>query len=205
MMLRFACQECGKKLKARADDAGRIAICRGCGARVTIPAAGGGQPADMPLATQDDEPLLVLPKRSQPDDLIDMTAMVDVVFFLLIFFLVTSIQAIQAVIDMPTPQAPVGAVGKGRTIADYEQDPDFVVVRIEDDDSIWVEDAQTFGDQDLCVRLRGAAQERKRAPSVLVVASADGSHGAAVRVFDACAFARVKDISFVVQESTGGG
>ena len=34
-----------------------------------------------------------------------MTAMVDIVFFLLIFFLVTSMQSIEAVINLPAPAA----------------------------------------------------------------------------------------------------
>jgi biopolymer transport protein ExbD len=136
---------------------------------------------------------------SYEEELHDLTPMVDVVLFLLIFFLVTSVQALQAVIDMPTPQA-VGAASKGRSISEYEQDPDFISVRIEDDDSIWVEDEQTFADQDLRVKLRAAAAERPRAPSVVVIGNAEASHGAAVRVFDACAYARVKDVSFVVQE-----
>lgn len=193
MTLQFHCPACGKKLKAREADAGKSANCSGCGARVSIPVPEYA-PSDEP------EPLVTLPSRKDPGDLIDMTPMVDVVLFLLIFFLVTSVQAIQAVIDMPTPQSTVGAASSGRSIAEYEQDPDYITIRIEDDDSVWVEDEQTFADQDLRVRLRAAAAERSELPSVLVVGNADASHGAAVRVFDACAYARVKDVSFIVQE-----
>jgi biopolymer transport protein ExbD len=204
--LQFNCPQCGKKLKAREADAGRTAICSGCGTRVAIlTPAGPAQPpstsAGLVGDTTGDDSLLILPKRATSEDLIDMTPMVDVVLFLLIFFLVTSVQAIQAVIDMPTPQAAVGAAPAGRSLADYENDPSYIIVRIEDDDSIWIEDAQTFSDQDLRVRLRNAAREKERAPSVLVVGNADATHGAAVRVFDACAYARVKDVSFIVQEA----
>jgi len=193
MTLQFHCPNCGKKLKAREADAGRTAICSGCGNRVAIPGSAS-------LSSDEPESLVSMPSRKDSGDLIDMTPMVDVVLFLLIFFLVTSVQAIQAVIDMPTPQSTVGATSSGRSIAEYEQDPDYIMVRIEDDDSVWVEDEQTFADQDLRVRLRAAAAERSELPSVLVVGNADASHGAAVRVFDACAYARVKDISFIVQE-----
>jgi biopolymer transport protein ExbD len=206
MTLQFHCPNCGKKLKAREADAGRTAICSGCGNRVAIPA---GEPSPSRRLQSvfaidgegSDESMVAIPPRKDPGDLIDMTPMVDVVLFLLIFFLVTSVQAIQAVIDLPTPQSTVGATSSSRSIAEYEQDPDYIMVRIEDDDSVWVEDEQTFADQDLRVRLRAAAAERSELPSVLVVGNADASHGAAVRVFDACAYARVKDISFIVQES----
>jgi biopolymer transport protein ExbD/DNA-directed RNA polymerase subunit RPC12/RpoP len=205
MTLQFHCPNCGKKLKAREADAGRTAICSGCGNRVAIP-TGESSPSRRLQSVfaidgdGADESLVAIPPRKDPGDLIDMTPMVDVVLFLLIFFLVTSVQAIQAVIDMPTPQSTVDATSSGRSIAEYEQDPDYIMVRIEDDDTVWVEDEQTFADQDLRVRLRAAAAERSVLPSVLVVGNADASHGAAVRVFDACAYARVKEISFIVQE-----
>ena len=47
-------------------------------------------------------------RRPKHEDLIDMTAMVDIVFFLLIFFLVTSMQSIEAVISI----ARAGAAGE---------------------------------------------------------------------------------------------
>jgi len=148
-----------------------------------------------------DEPPLVLPPRKHPEDLIDMTAMVDIVFFLLIFFLVTSLQALEAVMDLPTPQSTEGGISTGKSLADLENDPNFITVRIEDDDSIWVEDTQVFSDQDLALKLRAARQEGPR--SLLVIGDADASHGAAVRVFDAGAGAGVTGISLIVQEQAG--
>jgi biopolymer transport protein ExbD len=146
-----------------------------------------------------DLPPLVLPGRGHPEDLIDMTAMVDIVFFLLIFFLVTSLSALESVMNMPVPQASEGGVSTGRSMADLENDPNMITVRIEDDDSIWVEDAQVFNDQELALKLRAARQEGPR--SLLVIGHADASHGAAVRVFDAGAGAGVNGISLIVQEN----
>src|SRR5207237_9236747 len=134
---------------------------------------------------------LIPPHRPHPDDLIDMTAMVDIVFFLLIFFLVTSLQALESVMNLPTPQSTGPGVSTGRTLAELENDPNYITVRIEDDDSIWVEDNQVFNDQDLIARLRALRQESDRSRSLLVLGSADASHGAAVRVFDAAAGARL--------------
>lgn len=141
--------------------------------------------------------------RKPPEDLIDMTAMVDIVFFLLIFFLVTSLQALEAVMNLPTPQASEGGVSAGKSIAEIENDPNSVVVRIEDDDSIWVEDAQVFNDAELALRLRTLKSEGDRR-SLLVIGDADASHGAAVRVFDAGAAAGMNGISFIVQEKGEG-
>jgi biopolymer transport protein ExbD len=205
MTVRFSCPQCGKSLKARDADAGRTTVCKDCGTRILIPEP---EPPAEPevkaisaaeqLAAAEEE-ILPLPPRTHPEDLIDMTAMVDIVFFLLIFFLVTSLQAVLAVINLPTPQAAVGTAAT-RSIADYQNDPDFIIVRIEDDDSIWIEEVQAFTDQDIRVRLRSAGEELGRPPSVLVIGNADASNGAAVRVFDACAYAKVKNVSFLVQE-----
>ena len=147
---------------------------------------------------------LVPPHRGHPDDLIDMTAMVDIVFFLLIFFLVTSLQALESVMDMPTPQSAEGGISTSKTMADLENDPNYITVRIEDDDSIWVEDTQVFNDQELGVRLRAARKESGGPRSLLVIGDADASHGAAVRVFDAGASAGVNGISLVVQDKADG-
>jgi biopolymer transport protein ExbD len=150
-----------------------------------------------------DDPPLILPPQDHPEDLIDMTAMVDIVFFLLIFFMVTSLQALEAVMNLPTPQSAEGGAASSRSVADLENDPSFITVRIEDDDSIWVEDTQVFNDQELLVRLRNA-KGSVGSRSLLVIGDADASHGSAVRVFDAGAGAGVNGISLVVQEKGEG-
>jgi biopolymer transport protein ExbD len=138
------------------------------------------------------------------EDLIDMTAMVDIVFFLLIFFLVTSMQALEAVMDLPSPQAQAGAASKVQSVAELENDPEFVNVRIEDDDSVWVEEDQVFGEQELRVRLRRAKDEAETPRGVLISGSADASHGAAVMVFDACMAVGLEDIRLNIRESSEG-
>jgi biopolymer transport protein ExbD len=166
------------------------------------PESAGPHPSPLPEGEgtgTEELPPLVLPGRGHPEDLIDMTAMVDIVFFLLIFFLVTSLQALESVMNMPVPQASEGGVSTGRSMADLENDPNMITVRIEDDDSIWVEDVQVFNDQELALKLRAARQEGPR--SLLVIGDADASHGAAVRVFDAGAGAGVNGISLIVQEN----
>jgi biopolymer transport protein ExbD len=162
-------------------------------------AGAAGVPPAKQHSIYDDAPLL--PKRPpHPEDLIDMTAMVDIVFFLLIFFLVTSLQSLEAVMNLPTPQSSEPGVSTGKSVTELENDPNFITVRIEDDDSIWVENTQVFNDQELSLKLRAARHESDGPRSLLVVADADASHGTAVRVFDAGAGAGVSGISLVVQE-----
>jgi len=163
----------------------------------------GEVPPRKPHSIHDDGPLLP-PFRGHPEDLIDMTAMVDIVFFLLIFFLVTSLQALESVMNLPTPQSGEPGVTTGKSVAELENDPNFITVRIEDDDSIWVENTQVFNDQELALRIRTARQESSGPRSLLVIGDADASHGTAVRVFDAGADAGVSGISLVVQEKGEG-
>ncbi len=106
---------------------------------------------------------------------------------------------------MPTPQSGEAGVTAGKSVADYENDPNYITVRIEDDDSIWVGDKQVFNDQELTKELRTARQESDAARSLLVIGDADASHGTAVRVFDAGAAANVSSISLIVQEKGEGG
>ena len=82
-----------------------------------------------------DHPLLLMGRRPEHKDLIDMTAMVDIVFFLLIFFLVTSMQSIEAVINLPVPQAQAAA-DSVQAVPDFANDPNYVVVTIDADDAV---------------------------------------------------------------------
>ena len=147
----------------------------------------------------DDGPLLPPIARAKHDeDLIDMTAMVDIVFFLLIFFLVTSLKAIESVMDMPTPESAAGTTPK--TMSDYQNDPQTVMVNIQDDDTILIDDEQVFGDDEMRLKLRNIRQETPSINAAMIVGSADASHGAAVRVFDACAAVGLDKPIFTVEE-----
>jgi len=214
--IRFLCPSCGKKLKAPDHDAGRSTLCSGCGQKVPIPLADGSTAdavAHRAPATIDTEhaaltdagaldPFGLMPKRSQhPQDLIDMTAMVDIVFFMLIFFMVASTQAIVAVMPFPPAQAQSGAAGKVKTATDLQSDPEFLTVRIEAGDEIWIDEEQVYGEMAVRTRLRTERAKEKERRSVLVIGNADATHGAAVLVFDACMDAGFDDIRLSVQET----
>lgn len=119
------------------------------------------------------------------EELIDMTAMVDIVFFLLIFFLVTSMQSLGSSIPLPAPDAQKGAGAGLQTLQDFEESADYVVVNIDRNDAIQVDGLPVGGPDDLLLRL----QELRRAvggpDKLLVVGHGDASHGTAVMVLDA--------------------
>ena len=136
-----------------------------------------------------------------------MTAMVDIVFFLLIFFMVTSFNSQQASIEMPTPAPPTGATGKAtarRTVEDFENDGDFVVVRIDADDTIWVEESVAMTPIDVAAKLRQATRGEGRGGDsprkMLVVGHSEASHGAAVMVMDAGHTVGIEDVRLAVKD-----
>ena len=208
----FACPYCGKKLSASETSAGREKTCPNCRARVVVPtaevaaqkaAAGGGTKP----RKNADHPVLMMGRRPKHEDLIDMTAMVDIVFFLLIFFLVTSMQSIEAVINMPAPQTPASAPDSVQVAPDISNDPSYVVVTIDDNDAVDVDGEEAIGEQDLRAKLRAAHQDHDK-DGMMINGSADSSHGKFVMVLDAGASAGMTQILFSVpksEETPGGG
>jgi biopolymer transport protein ExbD/DNA-directed RNA polymerase subunit RPC12/RpoP len=199
----FACPYCGKKLSASETSAGREKTCPNCRARVVVPtpevaaqraAAGGPKPR-----TAGDHPILMMGNRVEYKDLIDMTAMVDIVFFLLIFFLVTSMEAIEAVLNLPSPDPP--AVSENvQVVPDLSNDPTMVTVSIDENDAIEVDGEEAIGEQDLRAKLRAAHQEQDKT-GIMIHSSPDASHGKFVMVLDAGAAAGMTEIKFSVPTS----
>jgi biopolymer transport protein ExbD len=218
MSTRFKCKLCGKTLSAPAKAAGRKLKCPYCRAEVTVPAAEDAAPlkplaADATSSSRDeldeppaDSPLLLFPEKKHYGDLIDMTAMVDIVFFMLIFFMVTSMQPIEAVIHLPTPES-TAASSNVQAVPDIANDPSYVVVTIDADDAVWVEDEEVLSEQDLRAKIRAALRDDDR-DGLMIKGAGDATHGKFVMVLDAGADAGVKELLFSVDqtelESDGG-
>jgi biopolymer transport protein ExbD len=133
------------------------------------------------------------------DDEIDMTPMIDVVFQLLIFFMVTSAFALQKALPGPTPEA--NAAARADVVAEPEEH-DEAIVRVEADDSIWVVDVLTVSRQDLIAKLRRIrttpGPRGEPGPRRLrVVADPDARHEFVVRALDAGSAAGMEDIRLV--------
>ena len=148
-----------------------------------------------------EHPLLLLPSRdSRQDDLVDMTAMVDIVFFLLIFFLVTSLQALEAVIDLPSPRSDEGAATQRADAIDYRNDPNYLVVVIDEENNVWLDDEVVSGEAGLRAMLRSAVDAGEQRRGMLVIGSADATHGKLVMVLDSAAEAGINELLFAVTE-----
>lgn len=201
-MIRFACPNCGKSLKAPLTEVGRKGACRACGAKFTVPLPETAPVEALEPKKQSAHAPFKKARLEPPEELVDMTAMVDVVFFLLIFFLVTSIQALQSSIRLPSAEARQSAEGKLETVADYESNEDYVVVRIEPDDRLLVDDVEVSSEQELRIKLREARSRDNPPNGLLVVGHADASHGAAVQVFDAASDVGMENVRLSVEDDS---
>lgn len=185
MAIKFLCPDCGKKLRAPDDWAGRAVACSGCGARLVVPEKGSGTapPPGEAASPARSKPFVVPPFQfSKFEDLVDMTAMVDIVFFLLIFFMVTAMQGLASSIAMPPPDQQKTAGQGRRSVSDFEKEGDYAIVRIDRDNSVWLEGSEIPSEQELRVRLRAS---RQMANKMLVLGSGDALHGTVVMVLDA--------------------
>jgi biopolymer transport protein ExbD len=212
MSLRIKCKLCGKTLTVPEKSVGRKLKCPYCRAEVTVPTAvdaanlaaasaaatTGSRPDEPPT----DNPMLLFTPAEEHGDLIDMTAMVDIVFFLLIFFMVTSMAPLEAVMNIPTPESEQ-ASSNVQAVPDYANDPSYVVVTIDADDAVYVEDEEAMSEQDLRAKLRAAMREEDR-EGMLIKGAGDATHGKFVMVLDAGADAGIKEILFSVEQSEEG-
>ncbi|HEY4234299.1 MAG TPA: biopolymer transporter ExbD [Lacipirellulaceae bacterium] len=219
MSIRYSCPNCDQPLVIPDELAGKRRKCPKCGAKFTVPLPDGTIPqsarpkratssaAAGPSVTAEGKPpatdhplLLMRPFSAHTENLVDMTAMVDIVFFLLIFFLVTSLQSVESVINLPAPQASESGAGSVQTATDVTNDPKYLVVTIDEDDTVWVGDEKVFGEQALRAKLRDARKADSSKSGMLVVGDADASHGTLVMVLDAGVDAGMKDLLFSVRE-----
>jgi biopolymer transport protein ExbD len=134
------------------------------------------------------------------EELIDMTAMVDIVFFLLIFFLVTSMKAIDSTVPMPTPDPQKAASREPKPLSDLESDNEYIVVHIDKNDRITVNDVGVQNDRDLLFRLRELRTSGDRPDKMLVVGHGDATHGTAVMIMDTGREAGIEHVRLAVAD-----
>jgi biopolymer transport protein ExbD len=161
--------------------------------------------AAVPRAKRKPEPAasLVRPPMSiNFEDLIDMTAMVDIVFFLLIFFLVTSMKAIDSTVPMPAPDPQKGAAREPQALSDLEADNEYIVVHIDRNDRITVNDAEVHSERDLLFKLRELRTTGSRPEKLLVVGHGDATHGTAVMIMDTGRDVGIDSVRLAVADET---
>lgn len=138
------------------------------------------------ILTEEGEGPILPPRKVASDDEMDMTPMVDMTFLLLIFFICTSTFNLQKSIEMPVPDQTEG-VAQSRTLEELEEDDDFIIVRIDADNTVWVEDAAAYSEIELLSKLRelkAGTGGGAGATSLMVMASGDAAHETVVRVLD---------------------
>lgn len=212
MTIFFYCSDCHRKLKAAGDARGRRVQCHRCGTVQRVPPQSTRRPSshqvrhggvDETSATVE-APVRFGPPSLGASDEIDMTPMIDVVFQLLIFFMITAAFSLQKAIELPAPQA-TDAAAVNPTLEQLEEDSDFVIVRVDGENTIWVNDAQAPSRQDLLVKLREARRavpgSATRPPrKLLVLASAEAEHEYVVRALDAGTEVGMDDVRLATSE-----
>lgn len=184
--MRLQCPKCRTELLIDEDDLGLIATCLVCRAKLRVPSE--HRPSDSDSDTDFDEeesggeaPLIAGgDDDKQYEDLVDMTAMVDIVFFLLIFFMITTVTGIISCIGMPAPKQE-GAPA-ARRAADLDQDTECLTVRIDAQNRIFIDDIEFSQEADLKNRLKQA--RAAQAKKMLIKAHGDAFNGTFVMVQD---------------------
>jgi biopolymer transport protein ExbD len=136
------------------------------------------------------------------EDLVDMTAMVDIVFFVLIFFMVTSMEGVYSSIDMPSPDPQKVASSGKRSVSEFESDKEYVIVRIDRDNTIWLNDTEIPSEQELLVRLREIRQSGSAPNRMLVLGNSECKHGTVVMVLDAGSDVGMEHVQLAVDDES---
>lgn len=206
-MARLRCPQCGQSCRPPDGFTGLLVRCPNCRARIEVDSdvLAVRERAAKPVPTDDydreEESLSTKMPEINPEELIDMTAMVDIVFFLLIFFLVTSMSGIHSSTRMPPPeQREQGEGGAGALVALPKDKSDSIVVTISRDDRIEVDGHPCPDLGELPYRLREAHLAAGPGIGLLVLGHAEATHGAAIAVLDAGYEVGIDSIQFAVTD-----
>lgn len=181
--MRLQCPKCGTELAVDDSHIEQVATCTSCRAKLRVPAAFAESfDEDEDEDGEEGEAPLTSGGESEDKDLVDMTAMVDIVFFLLIFFMITSATGIISCVTMPAPKRDNVTATARKTADDLEQDTECVTVRIDEQNRFFIEDVEFPTEADLRERLRGA--RALQAKKLLVKAHGDAFNGSFVMVQD---------------------
>lgn len=206
-MIRFQCEQCGKKLKAGPEQAGTRFKCAQCGTVGKVPRwtdevrgedadrAARAAAAAWQASTHDEEggPVKFGGKRLRSDSEMDMTPMVDVTFQLLIFFMITASYSLQKAIDVPRPDSeqPVAQ----QRVPDQPKD-DYVVLRVDQESVIWLNDREVPTRHELIARLKDELSAGRFGPQGLLVSNhPDARHDRVVMCIDVGTLLGIQEIT----------
>ena len=210
MSITFFCENCGKRLKANEAHAGRTARCSGCGTPTLVPRESATVPAAARPATassaandgKESDEKFFFGKLMKRDDALDMTPMVDMTFLLMIFFLFTFAMNLQKSMEFPPPD-PSDEAALTKTVVELEQEEEFVMVRIDAENTIWVNDVVAFTPQDLLFKLReGRGSDARDSGKMMVLAHGDAHHEMIVMALDMGTEAGMEDVRLSMFEES---
>lgn len=173
---------------------------------IAVPEDAPAQPVDAKPAPVEEESNAVILKGKLEDSEMDMTPMVDIVFQLLIFFMVTAAFSMQKSKPMPAPKE--DRPSSSATTVDPENDGDFVTVIIDSYNCFHVQtpdmDEEAPSEQDLLIKLRraklGGASDGKTPTKLMVKAHRDCFHERVVTALDAGAAVGMEQIQLQTVE-----
>jgi biopolymer transport protein ExbD len=194
--IKCACPRCGKVNVFPDSSAGRATTCSACQGPLVVSAGAGLTAAPDEEEEQEEKPLLPPKGESvKVHDLVDMTAMVDIVFFLLIFFLVTSMQGVASSIGLPNPDPKQTAKSAAPAAATA-----YLTVRVDHDSMVWLEGDEVTSEQELRTKLREAHEGEGGANKMAIVANGEAQYSTMVMVMDAGNDAGMEEIRLAVVE-----
>ena len=141
--------------------------------------------ADSFLLLPMDDSYQPIPRRKRENAEMDMTPMVDVVFLLLIFFMITASFGLQKSIELPVPDQEQSARQTATPKQPEDQDAE-IVVNVTKENRIFVEGEEAPTQQELYARLRDRQHQGGRTTNrLLVIAESQALHEFVVRAVDA--------------------
>jgi len=132
--------------------------------------------------------------REEPE--INLTSLIDVVFLLLIFFMVSTTFDRQALLRLDLPEA---------TTSEADSVPRFIEVTVSEDGRVFIDDRLLT--ENTSRALRAVLSElRAQSPDIPLVVRADerSSHGLVVMVLDAAAAEGINRVGIATVEATEG-
>jgi biopolymer transport protein ExbD len=136
---------------------------------------------------------LLQEEREEPE--INLTSLIDVVFLLLIFFMVSTTFERQALLRLDLPEA---------STAESETVPDLVEFIVTEDGRLFVGDQELVDQRQATVQAAIARRFAEDPESVLVIrADAEAPHRLVVRVLDSAAAEGIRRVSIAALEGEG--
>jgi len=136
---------------------------------------------------------LIEEEKEEPE--INLTSLIDVVFLLLIFFMVSTTFERQSLLSLQLPEA---------STAETQSIPELIELIVTEDGRLFIGDAQLADDRLATIQAAiSSALEAQPDATLVVRADAEARHRLVVRVMDAAAAEGVDRLTIAAVEETG--